>query len=110
MMPVRTCHAGIAGDERGVQGLRKGNVHRIVRGQRMPQLPDPAKEHLMRVSHKGEVPEVLKRLASPRVVELAPVGEAAEDLGHLDVEQVGRAQLIVRTQEALRAELTERGA
>ena len=85
--------AASRGYQGGSKGFREGDVHGVVRGQVVSELPNPSEERLVRVAHRGQVEEVFQRGSPLGRGHGAADDEAPGGICHLQIQQVGNVQL-----------------
>jgi len=87
-VPPRGGESLVARDQRSLQHLREGKVRGVIGGNRPTQLPDPLHEDIVRVPCERESHEVFDRLRSSPRFDLPGSSPAAQDLGHLEIDEV----------------------
>lgn len=99
----------IARDHRRAECLRQGDVHGVVGGDVLAQLPRAGQEIEMRVPVEIEVDEIGDRVRRTGRRDLARAHEPPEPLCHLDVHQVWRMEFIGIAKEPCLDAPAERG-
>lgn len=82
----------VAREQRGLEHLGEGDVHRVIGGEIAAQRPHPRQKEVMRISSQGKVGEIDERHATALGIELARGRVAPDGLRDLDVEQMRRVQ------------------
>jgi len=98
-MARRSCEASVARQKRRIQRLGKRDVDGIVGREIVPQVPYPRQKDAVGISPKGKVEEVVQRRAAPLRIDFAGGGVPSNDLGDLDIDEVGRMQRVPRAEE-----------
>ena len=87
-VPGSACEAGVEGEEGGIESLGEGDVDRVVGREGVAQFPDTRKKGVMRMSHGGEVGQILDRLSPSGDGDLSGVHEPTDTLCDLHAQEV----------------------
>ena len=96
--------------ERSVQRLGERDISRVVSGQVAAKLPHARRQEFVGIAAKGERGEVVERLAATIGGDLACRRISAQDLGHFDVDEMGRVELFSRVEQPIFNVWRSRGA
>ena len=108
----------VAGDEWRVDRLCKGNVHRVVRRDIVPQFPGTAQQVGVGMAADVEIDKVMQCLLRSVDTYVASPYQAPECLSDFDVQQMRRMECVVaveqprldsRTKRSLEKELQQGG-
>jgi hypothetical protein len=89
----------VAGEQRGAERLREGDIDGVIGGEIAPQLPDTRQKKIMRISPNRKVREIGERLIAAFSVDLAGGRIPAKNLRHFDVDEMRRVQRFPRLRE-----------
>lgn len=90
-----SCERAIPCNERGVEGLGKCDISRIVRCQVTAERPDSKGEEVVRVTVYCQVGEIFERLLAPLRVHFPRMGVMAQDLSNLEIDHMRGMQRVV---------------
>ena len=83
-------------EQAGVERFRESNIDGVKRREVAAQTPNARQKEIMRVAANGKIGKIGKRHAAAFVIDFPNGGVAAENLHHLDIEQVRRMQCLLR--------------
>lgn len=89
----------VAGDERRVDRLCKGNVHRVVRRNIVPQLPGTVQQVGVGMAADVEIDKVMQCLLRSVGTYVASPYQAPESLSDFDVQQMRRMECVVAVEQ-----------
>jgi len=99
---VRWCfrEALVAGEKRCIERFSKGDVHGVVRGKVISQVPNARHQDAVRIPGEREAGEIVQRSAAALRFHFAGECVAAQNLRHLHVKQMRRVQCFFRLEQA----------
>jgi len=89
----------VAGDQWRVDGLCKGNVHRVLRRDIVPQLPGTAQQVGVGMAANVEIDKVMQCLLRSVGTYVASPYQASESLSDFDVQQMRRMECVVAVEQ-----------
>ncbi len=98
MMAARRGETFVAREQRSVEGFGKSHVDSIVRGEIVPQIPDPRQKEIVRISVDGKVREIGESRAAAFAIDLAIRRISADHLRDFDIEQMRHVQRLSRVE------------
>jgi hypothetical protein len=84
-VPRRTCETLVICDECGVEGLRQGDVRRVVGRQVVPQRPDSLEQRVVPIAGDRKAAEQIDRRSAARSRDLVSSYVPPKGLGDLDI-------------------------